>query len=79
MSTSTDRFVARLVPQPGRPRNWRVYDTVAASFPYDREDIGHVRQDVTQAEAKAEADRLNHPDARPKPSSPALSEWDVEF
>lgn len=50
------------MPTPGRPGNWRVYDTVSASFPYDRDDIGHVSQDVTQAEATAEAHRLNHPD-----------------
>lgn len=76
MSTSTDRYVARSVPEPGRPGNWRVYDTVSASFPYDRDDIGHVNQDTSQAEAEAEAFRLNHPDARPKPRS---SEWDVDF
>lgn len=62
MSTSSERFVARPVPTPGRPSNWRVYDTVSASFPYDRDDTGHVSQDVTQAEATAEAHRLNHPD-----------------
>lgn len=53
------RFVAKHVPIPGKPHNWGVYDTFTASYPYDRKDIGKVRQDRPRAEAEAEADRLN--------------------
>lgn len=38
---------------------WRVYDTDLGSFPYDRPSIGKVTQDVSKAEAEAEAERLN--------------------
>lgn len=66
------RYVARPVPLLGRRDNWRVYDTEMASFPYDRPDTGHVQQDVTKAEAEAEAARLNGVPL-------ASSEWDVAF
>lgn len=39
---------------------WRVYDVFEASYPYQKPGMGKVLQDVkTQAEAQAEADRLN--------------------
>ena len=60
------RFTIKNVPQPRRKENWRVYDTVTGSFPYDRPDIGQVQQDRPQAaEAQAEADRLNETGGTP--------------
>jgi hypothetical protein len=40
-------------------RKWRVYDRHTANFPYSRPELGVVKQDVTEAEALAEAERLN--------------------
>lgn len=53
------QFIAKAIPLPRRPDNWRVYDTTTASFPYRRHDLGLVTQDVPKAEAQAEANRLN--------------------
>lgn len=72
-------FTAKHVPVPGSPGNWRVYDVEAGSFPYERPGLGRVKQDTSQAEAEAEAFRLNHPDARPEPVAAAKQDWDFDF
>lgn len=38
---------------------WRVYDTFDGSYPYQRPGLGIVAQDVSEADARAEAGRLN--------------------
>lgn len=48
------RFIPKKV-----DRLFRVYDRANGSFPYRTPELGQVTQDVTEAEAQAEADRLN--------------------
>ena len=38
---------------------WRVYDRANGSYPYSSIELGVVTQDVSEADAQAEADRLN--------------------
>lgn len=50
-----ERFIARKV-----DKMWRVYDKARGSFPYEDPALGgKVLQDVPQADAEAEAARLN--------------------
>lgn len=52
--TAGIRYILRPV-----DKAWRVYDIVTGSYPYARPSLGRVVQDVTKAEAQAEAERLN--------------------
>lgn len=47
------RFVVRQI-----NKLFRVYDVARASYPYQTDELGVVVQDVSEAEAQAEADRL---------------------
>lgn len=49
------RYVAKKI-----DKGWGVYDTQFASWPMERAEFGRVKQDhKTEADAQAEADRLN--------------------
>lgn len=50
----------RFEPRQQTDKRWRVYDMFDGSYPFQRPVLGRVAQDVaTEAEAQAEADRLN--------------------
>lgn len=54
LHTGEQRFIVKQI-----DKLYRVYDRVWGSYPYQRKELGGtVLQDVSQAEAEAEADRL---------------------
>lgn len=72
MAKGETRFVVKKV-----GKTFRVYDRANGSYPYQTPELGVVVQDVSQAEADAEAERLNGlgvKNAPVKPEQPADKE-----
>jgi len=72
MAKGEIRFVVKKV-----GKTFRVYDRGNGSYPYGTREVGVVVQDVSQAEADAEAERLNGlgvKNAPVKPEQPADKE-----